>query len=124
MLLDTSVLIAGDPDLAPEEAAISVASLAELHFGVQAVSDAAERSGRLARLGRIESEFAAIPVDAAIARSWGALAALCRERGIRPRRWAMDLLIAATAQVEGVPLVSLDEDLRPLDDVIDLREAS
>ncbi len=122
LLLDTSVLIADNPDLAPEEAAISVASLAELHFGVQAARDAHERSRRLARLGRIESEFAPIPVDAAIARAWGALAALCRERGIRPRRRAMDLLIAATAQVMEVPLISLDEDLRALADVIDLRD--
>jgi predicted nucleic acid-binding protein len=34
-----------------------------------------------------------------------------------------DLLIAATAQVTEVPLISLDEDLRPLADVIDLRSA-
>lgn len=121
-VLDTSVLIAGERPF-PDEAAISVASVAELHFGVQAARESGERSRRLARLGFVESEFAPIPVDSAIARAWGTLAALSRERGIQPRRRAMDLLIAATAQVEEVPLVSLDEDLRALADVIDLRNA-
>ena len=72
---------------------------------------------------RIESEFVPVPVDAATARAWGALVASCRERRMRARRRDMDLLIAATAQVTEVPLISLDEDLRPLADVIDLRSA-
>ncbi len=121
-LLDTSVLIADEWPL-PDEAAISVASLGELHFGVQAAREPGERSRRLARLGVVEAEFSPIPVDAAIARAWGTLAAVSRERGIQPRRRAMDLLIAATAAVEEVPLISLDEDLRALADVIDLRNA-
>jgi len=33
----------------------------------------------------------------------------------------MDLLIAATAKALHVPLISLDEDLNPLADVVDLR---
>jgi predicted nucleic acid-binding protein len=33
----------------------------------------------------------------------------------------MDLLIAATAKALRVPLISLDEDLSPLADVVDLR---
>jgi predicted nucleic acid-binding protein len=36
----------------------------------------------------------------------------------------MDLLIAATAQMEKVPLISFDEDLRALADVIDLRNGA
>lgn len=120
-LLDTSVLIAGDPSLLPDEAAISVASLAELHFGVQIARGSNERSRRLTRLGMVEAEFDPIPVDVAVARAWGGLAALSAERGLEPRRRAMDLLIAATAQVADLPLISLDEDLRSLADVVDIR---
>ena len=71
----------------------------------------------------VEAEFSPIPVDAAIGRAWGTLAALSRERRLHPRRCAMDLLIAATAQVEEVPLISLDEDLHALADGIDVRTA-
>lgn len=70
LLLDTSVLIADNPTLPAEESGISVASLVELHFGARAARDAHERSPRLARLGRIESEFVPVPVDAATARAW------------------------------------------------------
>jgi len=120
-LLDTSVLIACDPSLLPDEAAISVASLAELHFGVQIARGSNERSRRLTRLGMVEAEFDPIPVDVAVARAWGGLAALSAERGLERRRRAMDLLIAATAQVADLPLISLDEDLRSLADVVDIR---
>ena len=124
MLLDTSVLIAGEQDSVPDEAAISVASLAEMHFGVHAARDGSERTTRLNRLGIVEAKFDPIPIDASVARAWGSLAGLSVERGIQPRRRTMDLLIAATAQVEQVPLISLDDDLSALGDVIDLRRAA
>ena len=51
-LLDTSVLI-GDTAPRDVEAAISVASLAELHFAVLIATDDDERARRSQRLGAI-----------------------------------------------------------------------
>ncbi len=117
-LLDTSVLIGDEPppDL---EAAISVASLAELHFGVQITADDDERARRIQRLGIVESSFDPLPVTAEIAREWGRLAAAVSNRGGQPRRRAIDLAIAATANVHSVPLVTHDaSDFRIIDDLV------
>lgn len=67
VLLDTSVLIAAEkgPD---EDAAISVVSLTELHFGVLIARDEETRALRMRRLGAIEDHFDALPFDAVVAR--------------------------------------------------------
>ncbi len=123
-LLDTSVLIAGEPP--PDvEAAISVASLAELHFGVLVAADDDERAIRTQRLGAIESTFDALPVSADVAREWGRLAAAVSNRGGQPRRRAMDLVLAATANVHGVPLLTRDTaDFKIISDLTDARDPS
>jgi hypothetical protein len=118
VLLDTSVLI-GTGAPADVEAAISVASLAELHFGTIAATDPDERARRAQRLGVIEATFDALPVDAAVAREWGRLAAAVAERGGQPRRRTVDLVIAATANVHGVPLLTADTaDLAIIGDLV------
>lgn len=121
VLLDTSVLIgAGVP--ADVEAAISVASLAELHFGVLVAADPDERARRAQRLGAIEATFDPLPVDAAVAREWGRLAAAVTERGGQSRRRAVDLVIAATANVHDVPLLTADTaDLAIIDDLVNAK---
>jgi toxin FitB len=124
VLLDTSVLIGPEapPDL---EAAISVASLAELHFGVLLARDEDERAVRIQRLGVIESTFDPLPINAAVAREWGRLAAAVSNRGGQPRKRAIDLAIAATANVHGVPLVSHNvSDFHLIRDLMDVRPAS
>jgi predicted nucleic acid-binding protein len=123
-LLDTSVLI-GAKSPGELEGAISAASLAELHFGVlMAVSDD-ERARRSQRLGIIEATFDPLPVDAAVAREWGRLAAALVGRGGKPRRRAVDLVIAATANVHQVPLLTWNPtDFASLSDLVDVREPS
>lgn len=121
VLLDTSVLIA---TVAPEnvEAAISAASLAELHFGMLVAKDPDERARRAQRLGVVEATFDPLPIDTAVAREWGRLAAAITERGGQPRRRAIDLAIAATANVHGVPLLTADSaDFAIIDDLVDIR---
>jgi predicted nucleic acid-binding protein len=121
VLLDTSVLIAAEsgPD---DEAAISVVSLTELHFGVLVAPDEETRAHRVRRLGVIESLFDALPFDAAAARECGRLHAAVAQRGGQPRRRALDLAIAATANVHGVPLFTYNgKDFQIIQDLVDIR---
>ena len=120
-VLDTSVLI-GAEDPGALEGAISAASLAELHFGVLVARDDDERARRALRLGVIESTFEPLPIDAAVAREWGRLAAAVQARGGRPRRRAVDLAIAATANVHRVPLLTHNvSDFALVADAVDAR---
>jgi len=119
-LLDTSVLI-GSRDPGELEGAISAASLAELHFGVLVAVDPDERARRSQRLGVIEATFDPLPVDAAVAREWGRLAAAIVHRGGQSRRRAMDLVIAATANAHHVPLLTADTaDLAIVEDLVNV----
>lgn len=119
VLLDTSVLVA---DAGPNdvEAAISVVSITELHFGTLLARDDDERARRTDRLAVVESTFDPLPVTIEVARAWGRLAAAVAQRGGKPRRRQLDLAIAATATVEKVPLLTFNlADFRIIDDLVD-----
>ena len=121
VVLDTSVLI-GDDAPTGVEAAISVASITELHFGVLVATDADERARRADRLAAVEATFDPLPVSVEIARGWGRLAAAVAQRGGKPRRRQIDLVIAATAQAEGVPLLTHNlSDFEIVKDLVDVR---
>lgn len=96
-ILDTSVLVAEDVIPIPGELAISIVSIAELHFGVLVAKNEQTRATRLARLSSIQRRFDPLPVDDAVADSYGRLAARVAAIGRQPRARVMDLLIAATA---------------------------
>ena len=120
-LLDTSVLIA---EAAPTEveAAISVVSITELHFGTLLARDDDERARRTDRLAAVEATFDPLLVTVEVARAWGRLAAAVAQRGGKPRRRQLDLAIAATAVTEGVPLLTFNVgDFRIIDDLVDAR---
>jgi toxin FitB len=120
VVLDTSILI-GAADPGELEGAISSASLAELHFGTLVARDPDERARRAQRLGVIEATFDPLPIDAPVAREWGRLAAAVAERGGKPRRRAIDLAIAATANVERVPLLTANAaDLASINDLVEV----
>ncbi|MGL4174535.1 MAG: PIN domain-containing protein [Dermatophilaceae bacterium] len=120
-ILDTSVLISDDAP-ADVEAAISVASLTELHFGVLLATDDDERARRVDRLAAVEAAFDPLPVTAEVARAWGRLAAAVAQRGGQPRRRQIDLAIAATAVVEQIPVLTHNlADFRIIDDLVDVR---
>jgi len=100
-------------------------SSAELHFGVLVAADPDERARRTQRLGTVEATFDPLPVDAAVAREWGRLSAAVAARGGRPRKRAVDLLIAATANVHGVPVLTADTaDLAIVGDLVAVRALS
>lgn len=120
-VLDTSVLVGTD---APTdiEAAISVVSLTDLHFGVLIASDDDERARRTDRLAAVEATFDPLPVTAEVSRAWGRLAAAVSQRGGKPRRRQIDLAIAATAVVEHVPLLTHNiADFTIIHDLVDAR---
>ena len=103
-VLDTSVVIATDVPELDGDLAISAATLAELHFGVLVAREAPVRAERLRRLTMLERTFDALPIDDAVAASYGQLAAAVVEGGRQPRSRVMDLLIAATAHAHAARL--------------------
>ena len=120
-VLDTSVLIATDVAELEGELAISTASLAELHFGVLVTTDATIRAERLRRLSELQQKFDALPVDEAVAISYGLLAAALASSGRQPLSRVMDLLIAATAHAHSARLYTRNaDDLAGLEHLIDV----
>ena len=123
ILLDTSVLLGPPVDLDDDaDNAISAISLAELHFGVLVARTAEIRAERLRRLGLIEKTFDALPVDDAVAREYGRLAASVVQAGRQPRGRVADLLIAATARAHDAELWTRNgADLRGLETLVSVR---
>jgi predicted nucleic acid-binding protein len=118
-ILDTSILVATDVTPIPGELAISVASLAELQFGVLVAKTTEARALRLARLSAIQRRFDPLPIDEAIADSYARLAARVVETGRQPRARVMDLLIAATAHAHDAAVYTRNaDDLAGLEDLI------
>lgn len=121
-VLDTSMLIDPDVEPIPGELAISVASVAELHYGVLVAKTSEIRAIRLSRLVRLQRQFDPLPVDDAVADSYGHLGAALDAIGRRPRSRVMDLLIAATAHAHQAALYTRNaEDLHGLEDLLDIR---
>ena len=106
-LLDTSVLIdhaSIEADSLPDEAAIAAVSLAELAAGPHATDDPDERARRQDRLQWASSTWDPLPFDADAARAYGRVFAAVRATGRTSRSRFADLLIAATAVANGLPL--------------------
>jgi len=109
-VLDTSVVIATDVAALEGELAISAVTLAELHFGVLVARDNNSRAERLRRLSVLQRQFDALPLDDAVAASYGEIAAAVVLAGRKPRARTMDLLIAATAHAYSARLYTRNPD--------------
>lgn len=112
-LLDTSVVIdleRLDPDSLPRTIGVSAITMAELSAGPAATSDPAERARRQDRLQRAEAAFEPVPFGVEAARAYGRVYAAVVASGRQPRRRFADLMIAATAIAEGLPLVTRNGD--------------
>lgn len=120
-LLDTSVVIATDVGPLDGDLAISAVTLAELHFGVLAAKQLTVRAERLRRLMVLQRSFDALPLDEAVAASYGQIAAAVHDAGRQPRARSMDLLIAATAHAHSARLYTRNvNDLRGLETLVDV----
>ena len=67
-----------------------------------------DRPARLATLSAVESRWDPLPVDAEMARQFARIAAALRAGGRRVP--ILDALVAATAIVEQIPVVTQDSD--------------
>jgi hypothetical protein len=120
-LLDTSVVIASNVRSLDGELAICAVTLAELHFGVLVAKERKVRAERLRRLLVLKRTFDALPLDEAVAASYGQVAAAAVDAGRKPRARSMDLLIAATAHAHSARLYTRNaDDFQGLDDLIDV----
>ena len=120
-LLDTSVVIATDVGVLDGELAISSATLAELHFGVLVAKSAETRAERLRRLSVLQQQFDALPLDEAVAASYGEIGAAVVQAGRKPRARTMDLIIAATAHAHSARLYTRNPgDLVGLDKYLEI----
>ncbi|MCX6462350.1 MAG: type II toxin-antitoxin system VapC family toxin [Pseudonocardiales bacterium] len=121
-LVDTNILILRrwiDVGELPNEMAICAVTLAELSAGPHQVrpnseqddyDQDSERARRLDVLQRAEHEFDPIPFGVEAARTYGRVAAAVLSRGRKPRRRVADLMIAATAIAEDLPLFTTNPD--------------
>ena len=111
-----------DPVHLPSQVAISAVTLAELAAGPHATADHGERARRQDRLQRTEATFEPLPVDGAVARAYGRVYAAVAAAGRRARgRRAFDLLIAATALANELPLYTRNpRDFQELDGLLEV----
>lgn len=106
-LLDTSVVIDHDvidAGLLPDESAIAAITLAELAAGPHATNDDEERVRRQDRLQWAVATWDPLPFDAEAARAYARVFAAIRATGRSSRPRVADLLIAATAAANDLPL--------------------
>ena len=117
-LLDTSVFIAGERerplarDRLPDEAAISVVTLAELELGVHMAASETARGSGCAPSRRHDPRTSPSPIDESIASLFAELVAIARRDGRRPK--IQDAWIAATAHALGVAVYTQDSDFDEL----------
>ena len=122
-ILDTSVFIAQEHGRSlqtarvPEEAAVSIVTVAELELGVHLARTEDARTRRLATLRSLQSTYVALPVDEAVASAFAELVAIARRGGRRPK--VQEAWIAATAHAHSAAVCTQDADFDDLDvDVI------
>ena len=106
-LLDTSVVVDHDVldhEELPDESAISAITLAELAAGPHATGDDEERTRRQDRLQWAAATWDPLPFDAEAARAYARVFAATKAGGRSSRTRVADLLIAATAVSNALPL--------------------
>ncbi|MBV8931759.1 MAG: type II toxin-antitoxin system VapC family toxin [Kutzneria sp.] len=110
-----------DPASLPRIPEITAITMAELHQGVAMARDPATRAARTEKLGAAIVDFEPLPFDSAAATRYGTLVALTLEANRDPRPGRMDLLIAAVASAQGLPLYTRNgSDFAGLRDMVEV----
>jgi predicted nucleic acid-binding protein len=100
-VVDTNVIAAlrlYDRSEFPDTIYITAVTLGELSYGPHATDDPVKRAGRVGILQHVEATF------------YGQISAAVRAAGREPRRRAPDLMIAATAASNQLPLYTANPD--------------
>jgi predicted nucleic acid-binding protein len=126
-LIDTSVAVALatiDRLSLPVEIAISALTLAELASGPHGAGHDLKRVRRQHHLQYVEANLEALPFDSRCARAYGQVYAAVKAVGRKARgARAVDLMIAATALANELPLYTLNvKDLHGLDGLLEIVE--
>jgi predicted nucleic acid-binding protein len=125
-VVDTSIIAAlrlYDPAELPDTILITAVTLGELSFGPHATDDPVKRAGRVAVLQHVEATFEPLPYDQGSARLFGQICAAVRAAGREPRKRASDLMIAATAASNQLPLYTANPaDFRGCEDLVEVVE--
>lgn len=106
-VVDTSIIAAlrlYDRSEFPDTIFITAVTLGELSYGPHATDDPVKRAGRIGVLQHVEATFDPLPYDQGAARLFGQICAAVRLAGREPRKRASDLMIAATAASNRLPL--------------------
>ena len=123
-VVDTNIIAAlrlYDPAELPDTILITAVTLGELSFGPHATDDPAKRTGRVAVLQHVEATFDPLPYDQGAARLFGQICAAVRALGREPRKRASDLMIAATAASNQLPLYTANpDDFRGSEDLVEV----
>jgi predicted nucleic acid-binding protein len=123
-VLDTSIIAAialYDPAQLPDTFLITAITLGELSYGPHASDDPLKRAARMAVLQHVESTFEPLPYDHHAARFYGQICAAVRAAGRQPRKRASDLMIAATAASNSLPLYTANpDDFRGAQELIEI----
>jgi predicted nucleic acid-binding protein len=112
-VVDTNVIAAlklYDPSELPDTMLIAAVTLGELSYGPHATDDPVKRAGRVALLQYVEATFDSLPYDQDAARLYGQICAAVRATGREPRKRSSDLMIAATAASNRLPLYTANPD--------------
>lgn len=112
-VVDTNVIAAlrlYERSAFPDTIYVTAITLGELSYGPHATDDPVKRAGRIGVLQHVEATFDPLPYDPAAARLFGQISAAVRAAGREPRKRASDLMIAATAASNQLPLYTANPD--------------
>jgi predicted nucleic acid-binding protein len=124
--LDTCVVIDLEKlmrDQLPLDGKIAAVSVSELMLGIHIAKDPAERSLRVNRLISVEANFDPLPFERRATTAFNALVGMTVAIGRNPKPRKNDLMIAATAVANGLPLYTANaEDFKGLESMLEVVE--
>ena len=125
-LLDTCVIIDLEKlsrDQLPLDGKVATISVSELMLGIHIAKSPVEHSLRVNRLISVEANFDPLPFERRATTAFNALVGLTVAIGRSPKPRKNDLMIAATAVANGLPLYTANvDDFKGLESMLEVVE--